>query len=402
MNIAVIFTKNKQEGGAFQYALSLSLLLSKNKSSEYNFIFFTTVKENRAIFKKYNLNFLYLRWINIDRLFSLISNSWILSSFFAKARLRIESKFDRIMKKHNIDLVYFLNPSDLALAASGFNYIFTIWDLGFLDFREFPEVFANREFERREYLYHNALRKALKIITDSEFTKKNIINKYCLDESKIITMPLLPSVSMSIAEDEFSKNYISIHDKYNIEGKYIFYPAQFWPHKNHIYILEGLKLLKEKYKIKIHAVFTGSDKGNLNFILRKAKEFNIADQIHHLGFVEDKELPYLYAQALALVMPTYFGPTNIPPLEAFTMGCPVLYSDLEGLREQVEDAAFLLDLKNPDSMCQGLLKVIEKVPEIRRFIENGKRKVECLMQKNYYEELKNIFDDYSLKLKTWK
>ena len=49
----------------------------------------------------------------------------------------------------------------------------------------------------------------------------------------------------------------------------------------------------------------------------------------------------LYTEALALVMPTYFGPTNLPPLEAFQTGTPVLYSDLPGMREQVGDAAIM-------------------------------------------------------------
>ena len=55
----------------------------------------------------------------------------------------------------------------------------------------------------------------------------------------------------------------------------------------------------------------------------------------------------LYKESIALVMPSYFGPTNIPPLEAFNLGVPVLYSDLPGLKDQVGDAALLLDLNKP-------------------------------------------------------
>ena len=53
----------------------------------------------------------------------------------------------------------------------------------------------------------------------------------------------------------------------------------------------------------------------------------------------------LYSQAFALVMPTYFGPTNMPPLEAFKFKIPVLYSNIKGLKEQVEDVNIALDLK---------------------------------------------------------
>ena len=57
-------------------------------------------------------------------------------------------------------------------------------------------------------------------------------------------------------------------------------------------------------------------------------------------------------------MPTYFGPTNIPPLEAFKINVPVLYSDLPGLRDQVGKAAMLIDLKKPESLASNLKKLL--------------------------------------------
>lgn len=404
MNIAVILTKDISEGGAFQYALSVSLLLDKNKSGKYNFIFFTTAKENLEALKKYNLHPIYFPWSNFNRFMAFLTGSQLAGSVFTKLKIKFASKFDKIIKKHNIDLAYFLSPADMALVLNCYNYIFTVLDLCFLDYPEFPEVYINREFERRERLYSLAIAKAVAVITDSEFTKSKITKRYAVAESRIVSLPYLPSEAVNITDQAYKQNFIDVNKKYNINGKYIFYPAQFWPHKNHIYILEGLKLLKEKYKILLSAVFSGSDKNNLHFVLKKAEEFGIGNQVHCIGFVEDGELPYLYAQALALVMPTYFGPTNIPPLEAFVMGCPVLYSDLPGLREQVKDAALLLDLQDPESMCRQLMKVIEKSPEISTLTANGKRKIESLMlmQKKYIEELKSVLDDYSLKLKTWK
>jgi len=404
MNIAVILTKDTKEGGAFQYALSVPLLLEKNKPGKHNFIFFSTVRKNLEVLKKYNLHPVYIRWSNFNRFTALLVGSRLAGSIFTKLKIKFASKLDRILKKHNIDLVYFLSPSDMALALHRHNYIFTVLDLCFLDHPEFPEVYMNREFERRESLYSLAIAKAVAVITDSEFTKSKITKRYNVEDNRVVPLPYLPSEAVNITEAAYKQNFIDINKKYNIGGRYIFYPAQFWPHKNHIYILEGLKLLKEKYKILLAAVFSGSDKGNLHFVLKKAAEFGLGDQIHCIGFVEEEELPYLYAQAFALVMPTYFGPTNIPPLEAFIMGCPVLYPDLPGLREQVKDAALLIDLQDPESMCRQLMKVIEKSPEISALTASGKRKIESVMlaQKNYIEKLKSLLEDYSLKLKTWK
>jgi glycosyltransferase involved in cell wall biosynthesis len=400
MNIAVVFTKDVNEGGAFQYAVSIALLLEKNKLVGHRFIYFTTVKSGIGNLKKYDIPVSYLRWSNFDRFMAALLSSQIVNNIFAKAKITLELKLDKIFKKSNIDLVYFLSPTDLALALNCYGYIFTLWDLCFLDHPEFPEVYINREFERREKLYRLAILKAVAVTTDSEFTKDNLIRKYGIVKERVISLPLLPSSEiMNIPKEELKRNFIKINEKYKINGKYIFYPAQFWPHKNHLYILEGLKLLKEKYRVEIHALFSGFDKGNLRFILSKAKEFGIENLIHYIGFVEDKELPYLYSQAIALVMPTYFGPTNIPPLEAFALGCPVLYSDLPGLREQVEGAALLLKLDDPESFCQGLLSILKGGPEIEIMIENAKKKIRLLAQDDRWAKLKTIFDDYAIKSK---
>jgi glycosyltransferase involved in cell wall biosynthesis len=65
-----------------------------------------------------------------------------------------------------------------------------------------------------------------------------------------------------------------------------------------------------------------------------------------LGYVRDEDLPELYRRARALVYATYFGPCNIPPLEALAAGCPMALSDVASMPDRVGDAALTFD---PDS-----------------------------------------------------
>ncbi len=67
----------------------------------------------------------------------------------------------------------------------------------------------------------------------------------------------------------------------------------------------------------------------------------------------------LYAGATALIMPTFFGPTNIPVLEAWSFSCPVLTSDIRGIREQAGDAAVLVDPRSVDAIADGIRKLCE-------------------------------------------
>ena len=81
----------------------------------------------------------------------------------------------------------------------------------------------------------------------------------------------------------------------------------------------------------------------------------------------------LYKNSLALVMPTYFGPTNIPPLEAFALGVPVLYSDLPGLREQVGECSIAIKFGQSNSMATHLLSLMND-KNLRKNIDRSWKK----------------------------
>ena len=119
------------------------------------------------------------------------------------------------------------------------------------------------------------------------------------------------------------------------------------------------------------------------------------------GFVSDNEMIELYRQSLALVMPSYFGTTNIPPLEAFQLGTPVLYPNRLGLREQVGDAALLMDLKDPNSMATHLKDLFENKQKREKLISAGYQRLKYFDKFDRIKILKNIFEDFAYKRNSW-
>jgi glycosyltransferase involved in cell wall biosynthesis len=118
----------------------------------------------------------------------------------------------------------------------------------------------------------------------------------------------------------------------------VFYPAQFWPHKNHIHIVQALGLLKQVHQLKIPVVFCGSYDGEIREstfreVMRFSSQLGLEGELRYLGSAPDEDMSGLYAGAAALVMLIFFGPTNIPALEAWAFGCPVLTSDIRSIRE---------------------------------------------------------------------
>jgi glycosyltransferase involved in cell wall biosynthesis len=155
-----------------------------------------------------------------------------------------------------------------------------------------------------------------------------------------------------------------------VEGDYLFYPAQFWPHKNHVNLLHALRLLRDR-GLDLSLALTGSDKGNLPFIRDTAARLGLTPHVRWLGFVTNDQLISLYRHAAALTYVTFFGPENLPPLEAFAAGCPVVASDVAGAREQLADAALLVDPRRPEEIAAAVER-LRADPTLRAaLIERG-------------------------------
>ena len=154
--------------------------------------------------------------------------------------------------------------------------------------------------------------------------------------------------------------------------------------------MKGIYILQKKHNIKLNIVFSGNDKGNKERIKSYAKRLKVFDRLLFTDFVSDQELIALYKNSLALVMPTYFGPTNLPPLEAFKIGVPVIYPDLNGLREQVGNAALLIDLNDPNSLSEAIIKLLKNKNLKNDLITKGYKIANKSKNYNRIEALESI------------
>lgn len=266
----------------------------------------------------------------------------------------------------------------------GLPYAMPVHDLQHRLQPHFPEVSARGEWERREYVYRNAARTARALLVDSEVGKEDLLHLYSdfgIEEERIFVLPFLAPRSVSLAVGPVRDLLARLPDSF------LFYPAQFWPHKNHLRLIEAIGQLKSD-GLEVALVLTGSTSGSLRQktfreVKDRAKELGIDKQIRWLGYVRDYELTALYKHAVALVFPTFFGPTNIPIIEAWHAGCPVVTSDIRGVREQVGDAAVLVSPESVDSIADGLQRVVtrEKLREI--LIEKGSEKAKSYTAETY-------------------
>jgi len=396
MRIGVIFHGNALAGGCYQQSLNAIRLLSKEESP-HEFLYYTPDKQNMLSATAEEIKTRVFRFGRKQRLVHKIRKHITLNRLLGG--FPFFQPFDAIFERDEVDLLYFTGPSPLCLFLERLNYVYTFWDLCHRDHPEFPEVRESFEFEARENLARNALSKAVAVIAESPLGKENLERRYGLDQDRVHW------VSISPAQRSFEQGDSNFDPRNKAEipsgAHYVFYPAQFWAHKNHRLIIDALACLRNSGSGDVYAVFCGSDCGNRPTVLEMAKQKGVDDLVKYVGFVPDEQMSAFYKHSLALVMPSYFGPTNMPPLEAFALDTPVIVSDLPGIRDQVAEAAMLVPPDKPVELGKAIA-LLSKNENIREsLIAKGRKRLSSFSDKDRLSTLCDIFDSYDRKRLCW-
>jgi glycosyltransferase involved in cell wall biosynthesis len=221
-----------------------------------------------------------------------------------------------------------------------------------------------------------------------------MIRFYPNSQGKVVILSYLaPSY---IAPNVTKSKTCHVKRKYSLPDDYIFYPAKFWPHKNHKNLINALGILKEHGK-RVNLVLTGSKNADFSSfyeVMGLVEEKDLKDQVFYLGFVNNEELSAIYKMAKAMIMPTFFGPTNIPILEAWVMGTPVITSDIRGCRDQLGDAGLLVDPKSSTDMAKKVWKIYNDGELRKTLIERGKIRVNRWTFEDFSKRIAMVLKDF--------
>jgi len=182
--------------------------------------------------------------------------------------------------------------------------------------------------------------------------------------------------------------------KYGLKSPFLFYPAQFWAHKNHVNLLLALQLLRERGGLELPLALTGSDKGNLDHVKALCESLGLGSQVRMLGHVEQETLVGLYRSALALIYPSFSGPENLPPLEAFALGCPVIAADVPGAREQLGDAAIFFDPRDPGKIADAIESVYTSNELRDALVAKGRMRASAWTTRNFVNGVYAMVDEF--------
>lgn len=203
---------------------------------------------------------------------------------------------------------------------------------------EHPEFFSRTERAWRRWAYDDAARKADLVITVSASAQAQIIDRLGISAQHVLVIP------HGIDHARFTPAQNDVDARLDLPERFIVYPANLWPHKNHARLLRAFATVAEP---DLNLVLVGQTYGR-NLPGRPD------NRVRHLGHVAPNVLPALYRRAQALVFPSLIEGFGFPPIEAMACGCPVAASNIAPVAELCGGAALLFDPYSEDAIADAI------------------------------------------------
>lgn len=273
---------------------------------------------------------------------------------------------DGTIEKLGVDVIHF--PTQLGFLTR-IPSIYQPWDLQHI---HLPQFFTRREWHTREIAYRRLCEQASIVCVQTHWGKRDLISHYGIPPSKV---EVVPWASVLPAYPEPSREELkSIEERLRLPGKFVYYPAATWPHKNHRLLIRAANILKYQYNVDIEFICTGKQTSELNALKRYAEQYGVSNQFRFLGFVNSIELKCIYKVATALVFPSKFEGWGLPIIEAFESGVPVVCSKSAVLPEVAGGAAILIDGEDHGQFADAILRLCND-PNLRCELgERGKKR----------------------------
>lgn len=304
-----------------------------------------------------------------------------------RRRLRLMKMSDSqsgLLQRLGVDLLFcpFSSPT---YSEPGVPLVSTIYDL---QYKTFPEFFSPNDVLHRNQVFSDACRRSNAIAVISNYSRDSAIAHGGLNPGSIRTIYLRMAQRIVPATDQSNK----ILCKHNLAPqKYLFYPANFWLHKNHEVLIKAFNIAcQEGLPKDIKLVFTGASDQRENSLLSFVQSLNLQSRVLFLGYLPDGDLAELMANCAGIVFPSLYEGFGLPVIEAMAAGVPVACSNTTSLPEIAGDAALFFDPSNPTEIARAQLALVGNEQLRAHLIQAGRRRAadfsdSDLMAREYWE-----------------
>jgi glycosyltransferase involved in cell wall biosynthesis len=251
--------------------------------------------------------------------------------------------------------------------------ITTVYDV---QHHDLPGFFSPLERAYRRWAYDESARYADLVITTSAWSKGRLVALLGIEPERVEV------VHMGVDPRRFSPTSLpgdpDVSKTHALPARFVLYPANLWPHKNHERLLEALAAAGDK---DVSLVLTGRAYGRLDRLLGRAGELGVSERVRHLGYVSSDAVPALYRLAQGLIFPSLYEGFGSPPVEAMACACPVAASSRGSLAEVCDGAVLELEPESVESIAAAIDALCGNRDLRRRLVEAGIRRARELSWK---------------------
>ena len=213
-------------------------------------------------------------------------------------------------------------------------------------------------YMRKELL--QTVRRAEIFLTDSDFTRSELINYFNLPESQVYTAKLACSRDYRPYSAFEATETLR---KYNLSFKnYTLFTGSIEPRKNISTLLTAYNCLPLSLRQRVPLVISGFKGWNSDDLHKRFMKGEREGWLRYLGFTPYADLPALYAGATTFIFPSIYEGFGLPVLEAMASGTPVVCSNSSSLPEVVGDVALMCDALDVETLTTLIIKSLEDDP----------------------------------------
>jgi glycosyltransferase involved in cell wall biosynthesis len=219
---------------------------------------------------------------------------------------------------------------------------------------DMPENFSRAQRIYRAIAYDASARYADQVITVSEYSRTRIIQTLGVPPERV------HAIHHGLDHERFQPRNLDLDqgtlDTLDVPGRYVFYPANLWPHKNHQRLIAAFARIDDS---RVHLVLTGQRYEAGKALEDTVRLHRVTERVHHLGYVSPDLLPALYRRAVGLIFPSQYEGFGAPPLEAMACGCAVATSNIGALDEVCGGAALTFAPDDERSITSAINNLVE-------------------------------------------
>ncbi len=202
----------------------------------------------------------------------------------------------------------------------------------------------------------SAVRKADRILTVSETSKRDILKFFDIPPEKVAV--IYNAIDERFLAEPDEEQMDRIRQRYQLDHPFLLYVGNIKPHKNLGRLIEAFARVKSSGLDDLRLVIVGDQVSRYPPLRQAVHRHRLDKEVRFLGFQPYDTLAVFYRLSRAFVFPSLYEGFGLPPLEAMACGTPVVTSNVSSLPEVAGGAAILVDPYDPASIADGISRAV--------------------------------------------